>query len=171
MSVEGKHLSFERVHEQQNIVPLRLPRSAPIKRKLSNQHQISPSPKHADDEERQKYCAPRRKRRKRFLKNASDDQTTPSQEVIVCYDDESDFAEVFDSSPSASLSTSDAGENWFSLNAMSSQDAATSANGMDGYDDMTLIVVQLVSNMQNFTFKGTVKSPKLHNRKKRKARD
>ena len=166
MSVEGKHLNFERVHEQQNIVPLRSPRSAPIKRKLSNQHQTTPSPKQADDEERQKYCAPQRKRRKRFLKKDSDNQTTPSQEVIVCCDDENDFAEVFDSSPSASLSTPDAGKSWFSLNAMSSQDAASSANSMNGYDDMTVLVVQLVSNMQNFTFKGTVKSCK-----KRKARD
>ena len=171
MSVEEKHFNFERVHEQQNIIPFGLPPAAPIKRKFSSQHQITSSPKRAVDEERQTHCAPQRKRRKRFLQKESDDQATPSPEVFVFFGDESDFAEVFDSSSSAGLSTPDFGESWFSLNAMNSQDAVAKANSMNGYDDMTLVVVQLISNMQNFTFKSTVKSPRLHNRKKRKARD
>ena len=174
MSAEDRRLKSREANELRNVIASGLPSVAANKRTLSTEHQTTRSPSQADGDGTQSYFAPQRKRRKRFSKSFNQDsQITPSEEEFQYYIEEGDFDDdVFDLIPCAGSSTPET-TSGFSLEPMHSQQ--TAANAMNGYRDMTLVpdfhVVKLITNIQNFTFNDSYKSPEPRNRPtKRKAR-
>ena len=173
LPVDEKHL--KRATMQHDFIPLGLPPVAPhIKRKLSRSH-LSRSDHNGI---KQQYDAPRPKRRKRFrsMTDSDDSHITLSGKVFIGYDYvESDCDEVFKLDPgTGSSSTTEV----INCNSMLSQDAyppqhtaRDCADNMDGYRNMTSVsnslVVQLISNMQSFTFNGPTKSTALHKQKRK----
>ena len=109
------------------------------------------------------HDAPRRKRRKRFLK-ADKDCSHASQhgEVYPNYDVHSDFDDVFTTDPGIREPTKEVVKHsWIMLNSPFSQHTSRGIDTQNGCLGLTPVsdspVGQLISDMQSFTFKGSMK--------------
>lgn len=109
------------------------------------------------------HDAPRRKRRKRFLK-ADKDCSHASQhgEVYPNYDVHSDFDDVFTTDPGIREPTKEVVKHsWIMLNTPFSQHTRRGIDTQNGCLGLTPVsdspVGQLISDMQSFTFKGSMK--------------
>jgi len=120
------------------------------------------------------HDAPRRKRRKRFLKADKDGSHASFQgEVYPNYDVHSDFDDVFTTDPGIREPTKEVvKESWILLNTPFSQhtsriiDSETGCLGLTPVSDSP--VGQLISGMQSFTFKGSMKRSASQRRKRKK---
>ena len=123
------------------------------------------------------HDAPRRKRRKRFLKADKDcSHASLHGKVYPNYDDHSDFDDVFSTDPGIREPIKEVvkcKDSWILLNTPFSQhtsrgiDSETGCLGLTQVSDLT--VGQLISDMQSFTFKGSMKRPASQRRKRRSA--
>ena len=120
------------------------------------------------------HDAPRRKRRKRFLK-ADKDCSHASQhgEVYPNYDVHSDFDDVFTTDSGIREPTKEVvKDSWVLLNTPFSQHTSRGIDSQNGCLGLTPVsdspVGQLISDMQSFTFKGSVKRSASQRRKRKK---
>lgn len=174
MSVDEKHFNSQKADEQGKIMTRCVPPATPNKRKFPSAQQHRAIASQEDDHGRQKFSAPKRKRRKRFSKAGDDDpQATPFPEVFAYYSDESDLDEVFDSPPSTASSSPEAVSE-FSMKTINRQQTPSSAYIMNSYSVVTVdsesLVFHLITNMENFALNGSAKRSSLHNRRKRRVR-
>lgn len=109
------------------------------------------------------HDAPRRKRRKRFLK-ADKDCSHASQhgDVYPNYDVHSNFDDVFTTDPGIREPTKEVVKHsWIMLNSPFSQHTSRGIDTQNGCLGLTPVsdspVGQLISDMQSFTFKGSMK--------------